>query len=78
MPGKEAAEVKVLKSVKCCTRLARISGVGVREERNISLVCYTRTKISNLSTWCFYSYVKVSGSCGLHFRKFCLVYCLHL
>jgi hypothetical protein len=50
MPATEAAKVKVLKSVKCCTMLDRISSVGVREERNNSLVCFTSTKISNLPT----------------------------
>ena len=50
MLATETAKVNVLNSVKCCTRLDRISSVGVREEQNISLVCHTSTKISNLWT----------------------------
>ena len=70
MTATEAAKVKVLKIAKCCTILERISRVGVREERNISLVCYTSTKISIPWTWRFSSYVKVSCICGLFFTKF--------
>jgi len=79
MPAPEAAKVKVLTSVKCRTMLDRIRSVGVREERNTSLVCFTNTKISNLPTRCFSSsYVKVSSTCDLYFRNFGLIYCLHL
>jgi hypothetical protein len=77
IPAMESAKVKFLNCVKCCTRLDRISSVGVRKDRNISLFCYISTNISSISTCGFSSYVHVSGTRGLYLRHFGIVYCLH-